>query len=173
MNFSRFIHEITLLPGHFALLAKGPNCVTHVSAMNCHPSLRKGTAPFGLSAGTTNITAPAAGETLTIGATGNGTATSITFGTGAGQVKSLNDLNAALASNNLLATIDASGKISITTTSTMRVLCTIGTLGGTAAYDQPATPFATATAGAPVKDAAAQAVRSNLVDAVQQHPRPD
>src|SRR5579872_6054800 len=37
-----FVHGFTHLPGHLALPAKGPNCVTHVSGMNCHPSLRKG-----------------------------------------------------------------------------------------------------------------------------------
>ena len=36
-----------------------------------------------------------AGQTLTIGATGGGTATSITFGLGAGQISNLNQLNAA------------------------------------------------------------------------------
>ena len=46
---------------------------------------------------------PLSGETLTIGATGGGTATSITFGTGNGQISTLNQLNAALAANNLQA----------------------------------------------------------------------
>jgi hypothetical protein len=35
------IHGFTRLPGHFALPAEGPHCVTHVPGMNCHPSLRK------------------------------------------------------------------------------------------------------------------------------------
>ena len=62
---------------------------------------------LGLTAGTTQLTPPAlSGETLTIGATGGGTATSITFGTGAGQVSTLNQLNTALAANNLQASID-------------------------------------------------------------------
>src|SRR5207248_4015151 len=47
------------------------------------------------------------GQTLTIGATGGGTATSITFGLGTGQVSSLNDLNSKLAANNLQASIDS------------------------------------------------------------------
>ena len=63
---------------------------------------------LGLTAGTTNVTPPAiSGQTLTIGATGGGTATSITFGTGAGQVSTLNQLNAALAANNLQASINS------------------------------------------------------------------
>ena len=95
-------------------------------------------AALGLSAGTTNVTPPAlSGETLTIGATGGGTATSITFGTGAGQVSTLNQLNTALAANNLQASIDSSGAITITT-SNNAASSTIGTIGGTAAA--PARP---------------------------------
>jgi flagellin len=56
-------------------------------------------AALGLSAGTTNVTPPAlSGQTLKIAATGGGTATSITFGTAAGEVSTLNELNTALAS---------------------------------------------------------------------------
>ncbi len=67
---------------------------------------------LGLTAGTTNVTPPAlSGETLTIGATvTGGTATSLTFGTGAGQVSTLNQLNTALAANDLQASIDSSGR---------------------------------------------------------------
>src|SRR5205085_1515256 len=57
-----------------------------------------------------------AGQTLTIGATGGGTATSLTFGLGTGQIATLNDLNTKLSANNLQATVDANGKINITTT---------------------------------------------------------
>src|SRR5207237_2134090 len=56
------------------------------------------------------------GDTLTIGATGGGTATSITFGSGAGKVASLSDLNTALAANNLTASLDSSNHLVITTT---------------------------------------------------------
>ena len=66
-------------------------------------------AALGLSAGTTAVTPPPlSGETLTIAATGGGTPTSITFGTGANQVSTLNQLNTALAANNLQASIDSS-----------------------------------------------------------------
>jgi flagellin len=69
-------------------------------------------AALGLTAGTTNVTLPAlSGETLTIGATGGGVGTNITFDTGARQVSTLNELNAALAANNLQASIDTTGKI--------------------------------------------------------------
>jgi flagellin len=118
---------------------------------------------FGLTAGTTARTAanPLDGLTLTIGATGNGTATSITFGNGTGgTVKSLNDLNGKLAANNLQATVDSTGVITITTTNEA-ASSTIGTIGGTAAGAGKA--FNGLTGAAPVQDAAAQLVRSNLV----------
>ncbi|WP_316170385.1 flagellin, partial [Bradyrhizobium sp. SZCCHNS2017] len=102
-----------------------------------------------------------AGQTLTVGATGGGTATSITFGLGTGQVKSLNDLNAALAANNLQATVDSStGKITLTTTNDA-ASATIGTIGGTSAASSQA--FNGLTAAAPVADTTAQTQRASLV----------
>ena len=60
---------------------------------------------LGLTAGTTARTAgtpPALqGQTLTIAATGGGTATSIIFGSSGSQVNTLDELNAALVANNL------------------------------------------------------------------------
>jgi flagellin len=117
----------------------------------------------GLTAGTTTrtTTTPLGGLTLTIGATGGGTATNITFGDGTGgTVKSLNDLNNKLASNNMLATIDSSGVINIATTNDA-ASSTMGTIGGTATGTGKA--FNGLTGAAPVQDAAAQLVRSNLV----------
>ena len=121
-----------------------------------------GIAKLGLTAGTTARTQPPLqGLTLTIGATGNGTATSITFGDGTGgTVKSLNDLNAQLADNNLQASIDATGRITITTTNEA-ASSTIGTIGGTAAGSGAA--FNALTGAAPVQDPGAQLVRANLV----------
>src|SRR6202790_584298 len=119
---------------------------------------------LGLTAGTTaraGGTQALNGLTLTIGATGNGTATSITFGNGTGgTVKSLNDLNTKLAANNLQATVDSTGVITITTTNDA-ASATMGTIGGTAAGASKA--FNGLTGAAPVQDAAAQLVRSNLV----------
>jgi flagellin len=113
---------------------------------------------FGLAAGTTNIGAPAlSGKTLTIGATGGGTATSITFGTGPNQIATLNDLNTALAANNLQASISTTGAINIVT-SNDAASSTIGTIGGTA------TPFASLVAAPPVLDPNSQATRASLVD---------
>jgi len=97
---------------------------------------------------------------LTIGATGGGTATSITFGTGAGQVSTLNQLNSALAANNLEATISTGGAINIVT-SNNAASSTIGTIGGTAAASGQA--FNGLTAAAPVVDPDSQATRASLV----------
>jgi flagellin len=112
---------------------------------------------FGLTAGTTPLVPPSLqGQTLTIGATGGGTATNITFGTGAGQVSTLNQLNAALAANNLQAGISTGGAINIVTANDA-ASSTIGAIGGTA------TPFTGLAAGPPVADPTSQATRAGLV----------
>jgi flagellin len=98
----------------------------------------------------------AIGTVLDIAAVGTGTATAITFGTGAGQIKDLNGLNAALASNNLQATVDAAGTLTIQTNNDNASL-QIGALTGSTNL------FAGKSASAPVQDAAAQATRANLV----------
>jgi flagellin-like hook-associated protein FlgL len=95
------------------------------------------------------------GDVLAIGATGGGTATSITFGAS----ESLAQLNAALAPNNLSASLDNSNKLVITTTndaasSTIGVVTYTNTGGGTLAFGGVA---------APVADPASQTIRSNLV----------
>jgi flagellin len=116
---------------------------------------------LGLTAGTTNAGPSAlSGETLTIGATGGGTATNITFGTGTGQISTLNGLNSALAANNLQASIDSTGKINITT-SNDAASSTIGTVAGTAAASGQA--FHSLTAAAPVVDPTSQAQRASLI----------
>ena len=119
-------------------------------------------AALGLAAGTTDVTPPAlSGEVLTIGATvTGGTATSITFGTADGQVSTLNQLNTALAANDLQASIDSSGNLTITT-SNNAASATIGTIGGTAAASGAA--FNGLTAAAPVADPNSQATRNSLV----------
>ena len=94
------------------------------------------------------------GQTLTIGATGGGTATAITFGVRSGQVSTLNQLNTALAANNLQATVN-NNQISISTTNDA-ASSTIGAISGGAA-------FTGLTAAAPVADANSQAQRATLV----------
>src|ERR1700736_585170 len=126
----------------------------------------KSTAVSAANAGATDAnllggTGLASADTLLIASTGGGTATSITFGTGAGQVSTLTQLNAALAANNLQASIvNATGKISITTTNDA-ASSTIGAITGTAAGAGKA--FNAVTPSAPVADTASQAIRSNLV----------
>ncbi len=98
----------------------------------------------------TNI---ASGDTLTIAATGGGTATSIIFGAS----ESLDQLNAALAGNNVSASLDSTGKLVFTTTNDA-ASATLGAVGGTAAAFT-----GVAAAPAPVADAASQTIRANLV----------
>jgi len=98
----------------------------------------------------TNI---ASGDTLTIAATGGGTATSIIFGAS----ESLDQLNAALAANNVSASLNSAGKLVFTTTNDA-ASSTLGAVGGTAAAFT-----AVAAAAAPVADAASQTIRANLV----------
>ncbi len=100
------------------------------------------------------------GQTLTITATSGGTATNITFGTALGQVSDINELNAALLPNNLQASIDTTGAITITTANDA-ASSTIGTIGGTAAG--AGNLFNGLTATIPVVDSNSQATRANLV----------
>jgi flagellin len=118
-------------------------------------------AKLGLTAATTNVgQPPLAGQTLTIGATGGGTPTAITFGTGPGQISTLNALNAALSANNLQASISTTGVINIIT-SNDAASSTIGTVGGSATTSGQA--FNGVTAAPPVVDPNSQATRANLV----------
>jgi flagellin len=122
-------------------------------------------AKLGLTAGTTARGGGAGnldGKTLTIASTGGGVATNITFGDGTnGTVKTLNDLNAQLASNNLQATLNTAGVITISTANDAAA-ATIGAIGGTAAGAGFA--FNGLVATAPVQDPAAQASRAGLIN---------
>ena len=119
-----------------------------------------GLSTAGVSQAPTGSAPSLSGKTLTIAATGGGTATSITFGTGAGQISTLNDLNTALAGNNLQATIDSTGVITVTT-SNNAASSTIGAIGGTAAGAGFA--FNGLTGAAAVADPNAQATRAGLI----------
>jgi flagellin-like hook-associated protein FlgL len=114
------------------------------------------TSSIALAGNATNLIDAAvlkSGETLAIASTGGGTATSITFGAS----ESLDQLNAALAANNLTASLDSSNKLVITTTNDA-ASSTIGAITLTAAGT------ATFSAGAaPTADAASQTIRANLV----------
>jgi flagellin len=114
---------------------------------------------LGLTAGTTDVTAPTlSGESISFGAVGNGVATTVTFGTGSGQVATLNDLNTALAADNLQASINTTGQISVTTTNNA-ASSSIGAVTSTGTSN----PFSGLTGGAPVADPNSQATRASLV----------
>ena len=124
-----------------------------------------GLAKLGLVAGTTTKSTPAglglSGQNLTIDSTGGGVATNITFGTGAGQISNLNDLNTALAGNNLQASINTTGQITLTTTNNAASF-NIGAIGGTA-VTSPGAAFAGVSVVNTVADANSQATRASLV----------
>ena len=105
-----------------------------------------------------------AGKTLTFTSFNGGTAVNVTFGDGTnGTVKTLDQLNSALLANNLNATLDSTGKLTITTTNeyastTLGSALSGGAIGGTLTSS---INFTTPTA--PVVDVAAQTIRSGLV----------
>jgi flagellin-like hook-associated protein FlgL len=106
-------------------------------------------------------------QTLIIGATGvGGVATTLTFGSGTNQISTLTALNTTLAANNLQATIDSTGKLTIATTNDA-ASASLGTLGGTAVTVSGTVFNATNTGyslvSAPVADTTSQTTRSNLV----------
>ena len=127
----------------------------------------KNSVTSGANAGATSTSLLGAtlvqGDVLTIAATGGGTASSITFGTGAAEVDTLTELNAALLANNLQASVDdTTGRITITTTNDA-ASATIGALGGTATGAGKAFLAASVTTVAKVADAGSQTTRANLV----------
>ena len=104
------------------------------------------------------------GKTLTFTSFNGGTAINITFGDGSGgTVKTLDQLNTALAANNLTATVDTTGKLTILAgndyaSSTLGSVAAGGTIGGTLTSTLTFT-----TAGAPVVDATSSSARAGLV----------
>jgi hypothetical protein len=104
------------------------------------------------------------GKTLTFSAFEGGTAVNVTFGDGTnGSVKSLSDLNTKLTANNLTASIDTAGKLTISASNdyaskTLGSVASGGAIGGTLT-----TSVTFSAASAPVADAAAQTTRANLV----------
>ena len=105
------------------------------------------------------------GKTLTFTAFNGGAAVNVTFGDGTGgTVKTLDQLNAALLANNMSATIDSTGKLTIAASndyasSTLGSPTAGGTIGGSLT-----TTISFSTASAPVVDAQAQSVRAGLVN---------
>ncbi|WOH66629.1 DUF1522 domain-containing protein [Bradyrhizobium sp. BWA-3-5] len=117
------------------------------------------------TAGRTAAAGSLSGKTLTFTSFNGGTAVNVTFGDGSnGTVKTLDQLNAALLANNLTATVDSTGKLTISATndyasSTLGSATAGGAIGGTLT-----TAITFTTPSAPVVDASAQTVRSNLVN---------
>ena len=105
-----------------------------------------------------------AGKTLTFTSFNGGTAVDVTFGDGTnGTVKTLDQLNTKLQANNLTATIDANGLLTVSTTndyasSTIGSAAAGGAIGGTLT-----TALTFSTASSPVQDTVAQTSRANLV----------
>jgi flagellin-like hook-associated protein FlgL len=157
------IAKINSITGGTSTLAAGA-ITLHTGTASDLTVSGSGLAKLGLTAGTTARTpgAPAAldGKTLTIAATDGGTATSITFGTGG--VTTLDQLNTALAANNLTASISTAGALTFTTTND-HAHATIGAFGGTAVAAGAGLFGAAVTVSAPVEDANAQNNRATLI----------
>ncbi|MBB4258923.1 MULTISPECIES: DUF1522 domain-containing protein [unclassified Bradyrhizobium] len=104
------------------------------------------------------------GKTLTFSSFNGGTAVNVTFGDGTnGTVKTLDQLNTKLQANNLTATIDANGLLTVSTTndyasSTIGSTAAGGAIGGTLT-----SALTFSTASTPVQDTVAQTSRANLV----------
>jgi flagellin len=120
---------------------------------------------LGLAAGTTAVTGSTtsglSGKTLHFDSFGGGTALDITFGTGTGQINTLDQLNTALAANNLRASIDSASH-TLQITSTNDYASQTFAVSGTAITDS-GSAFESKTVSAPVPDADAQNARASLV----------
>jgi hypothetical protein len=103
------------------------------------------------------------GKTLTFSSFNGGTAVAVTFGDGTGgTVKTLDQLNVQLQANNLAATVDSTGKLTITANNDF-ASSTLGSSAGGAIGGTISSALTWSTPAAPIADASAQAVRSNLV----------
>jgi len=150
----------TTVTGAALVISTGTNADLSISSSNANllSSLGIGNSGATTALARTPSTSSnlAIGTTLKVAAVGTGSATNITFGTGAGQVHDLNGLNAALAGNNLQATVDSTGTLTITTNND-NASQQIGALTGSTNL------FAGKSASAPVQDPTAQGTRAGLV----------
>jgi hypothetical protein len=144
----------------FASTSTGPSSTIAVSAVTTAGGATNTTGIVANSGTGSASSGGLNGTTLTIASTTGGPATSITFGTGLGQVSTINQLNAALLPNNLQASIDTTGAITITTTNDA-ASSKIGALGGSAT--NPGGPFAGLSISDPILDPTSQSTRANLV----------
>jgi hypothetical protein len=103
------------------------------------------------------------GKTLTFSAFNGGSAVNVTFGDGTnGTVKSLSDLKTALTANNLDATLDSTGKLTISASNDY-ASSTLGSSAGGSIGGTLTSSLTFSTASAPVADATAQTTRAGLV----------
>jgi flagellin-like hook-associated protein FlgL len=103
------------------------------------------------------------GKTLTFTSFNSGTAVNVTFGDGTGgTVKTLDQLNTALQANNLTATVDTTGKLTISASNDYASSTLGGTKGGAIGGTLTSTLSFT-TAAAPVADATSTSTRAGLV----------
>lgn len=135
-----------------------------ISALDAAGTLTIGGTAQGSGAGkldiASSIASPLAGKSLTF-AVGSNFKT-VTFGdpaAGNGAIKSLDDLNSSLSSIGLSASLDSSGNLAFTTTSTTasQSFTVSGTGAGTG------TPFTTTTSSAPVRGGTGADTRDSLV----------
>jgi flagellin len=116
------------------------------------------TAARAASAGNVN------GKTLTFTSFNGGSAVNITFGDGTnGTVKSLSDLNNALAANNLSASIDTTGKLTISAANDFASTTIGSTLSGGVIGGTLTTALTFTTPSAPIADTVAQTTRAGFV----------
>ena len=103
------------------------------------------------------------GKTLTFTSFNSGTAVNVTFGDGSnGTVKTLDQLNTALQANNMTATVDTTGKLTISASNDYASSTLGGTKGGAIGGTLTSTLTFT-TAAAPVADATSSSTRAGLV----------
>ncbi|WP_458760289.1 flagellin [Afipia sp. TerB] len=155
----------TALGGGTAAAAIATNQVT-LTAGNTTDSITLGgtaLAKIGLTAGTTAPTNSHEGETLTIAAIDGAPAQTITFGTGAGQVNTLDALNSKLAASNLQASISSTGVLTFTTSNDEASfdLSSGSIFGGTAVGGFLG---ASLTIAGPAEDINSQNTRASLVN---------
>jgi flagellin len=115
------------------------------------------------TAGRTAGAGSISGKTLTFTSFNSGTAVNVTFGDGTGgTVKTLDQLNTALQANNMTATVDTTGKLTISASNDY-ASSTLGSTKGGAIGGTLTSTLTFTTAAAPVADATSASTRGGLV----------
>jgi flagellin len=115
------------------------------------------------TAGRTAGAGSISGKTLTFTSFNSGTAVNVTFGDGTnGTVKTLDQLNTALQANNMTATIDTTGKLTISASNDY-ASSTLGSTKGGAIGGTLTSTLTFTTAAAPIADATSSSTRAGLV----------